>query len=266
MTEKTTPIDKIELPYDFMSFDIETGPLPDDQLMRLCPAAKLPKHPGEFILSGVKLGNLKDPLKIQDKIDAAFDSHQAAVGANDDACVAAIEQNFAAFRDKAALSATTGRVVAIGVAESHGIDIIGDGQESEEFILSEFWGTVTDCLKFSISMIGFNTKGFDLPFLIRRSWMLGVPIPAGVRQGRYWNDLFVDLMEVWNQGERGYVKLDVLCTAFGLPGKVVEVDGVEISGATFHEVWNSESRDVAVEYLRGDILLPVELARRMRAV
>uniref|UniRef100_A0A6M3KVA9 Uncharacterized protein n=1 Tax=viral metagenome TaxID=1070528 RepID=A0A6M3KVA9_9ZZZZ len=59
--------------------------------------------------------------------------------------------------------------------------------------------------------------------------------------------------------------LRALCPAFGLPGKVTEVDGVEVSGKTFYQVWRA-NRAAAVEYLRGDILLPVELARRMRVV
>jgi len=256
---------QIALPEDFMSFDIETGPLPDEELVKLCPAAKLPEHPGEFDPANVKTGNLKDPIKIQEKNNAAIMAHGLAVETYGDACLIAEQQNFAAFRDKAALSATTGRVVAVGVVNAMDIDIIGDNQESEEFILSEFWNTVVECLKFNIPMVGFNTKGFDLPFLVRRSWILGVPIPAGIRSGRYWSDSFVDLMEVWNQGERGYVKLDTLCAAFGLPGKVTEVDGVEVSGATFHEIWET-NREVAVEYLKGDIMLPVELARRMGVV
>ena len=39
--------------------------------------------------------------------------------------------------------------------------------------------------------------GFDLGFLIKRSWILGIPIPKSVMSGRFVSSVFVDLMQEW---------------------------------------------------------------------
>jgi predicted PolB exonuclease-like 3'-5' exonuclease len=157
-------------------------------------------------------------------------------------------------------------VVAIGftVSECHLIDCDGDDQQEYDG-LAEFWGRATYCILNNIPMIGWNTHGFDLPFLVRRSWILGVPIPHAVRKGRYWNDLFIDLMQVYMLGGRDMVKLDVAAKAFGLEGKVQEVDGVAVSGKEFHRVWK-ENRNVAEAYLLRDLAIPAALAIRMGVV
>jgi hypothetical protein len=59
-------------------FDIETGPQPEDRLRELCPPWEAPPHPGKFDAAAVKLGNLKDAVKIAEKIGAAQAAHEAA--------------------------------------------------------------------------------------------------------------------------------------------------------------------------------------------
>jgi len=254
----------LDPPEEFVVFDIETGPLPDVVLRDICPPFEPPAHPGKFDPKAVKIGNLKDKQKIAEKVATAKKAHQTACKQHAANVKAAEVEHFATFQEKAPLDATTGRVVAIGLADPAGVRIVGDDDEAE--VLRGWWNSVETYLGGHVPMVGFNIKHFDLPFLVRRSWILSVPIPSGVRTGRYWNDLFIDLMEVWQQGERSkMVKLDVLCAAFGLPGKVTEVDGVPVSGATFHELWKTD-RKVAIKYLEGDVLLPAELARRMQAV
>ena len=262
-TKPKSTFDGIELPTDYMVFDIETGPLPDDVLAKLCPPMESKPHPGKFDPESVKFGNTKDQTKIAEKLRNARHTHDGEVAKYEGGQKIAEAEHFNKFRGDAALSAATGHVVAIGVAAHGCVDILASAMEEET--LNLWWTVVKKCLKRNMPMVGFNTKGFDLPFLVRRSWIHNVPIPSGVRVGRYWSEQFIDLMEVWNQGDRGYVKLDMLCAAFGLPGKVTEVDGVEVSGETFHILWET-NRKVAEEYLRGDILLPCELARRMQVV
>lgn len=273
LTQTQEPLTQAITMGEFATFDIETGPLPDDVLLRLCPEFVPPAHPGEFDQSTVKLGNLKDQAKINDKISQARMAHLQAVEQYDANVIAASIEHFAKFREKAALDATTGYVVAIGLATATNVSILSGSlvdeldelEEQEAWTLRTFWGLITELMKSQTPIVGFNIKHFDLPFLVRRSWILGVPVPSGVRVGRYWSELFIDLMEVWQQGERGYISLDALAAAFGLDGKVKEIDGVEISGATFHELWKT-NREVAVRYLEQDMLLPALLAKKMGVV
>ena len=247
----------------FACFDIETAPLDDDTLRKFCPPCDVPAHPGEFDPAAVKYGNTKDPAKRAEKLKEEQEKHARAVKDHDTNVAQAQTDWFAKFKDRAALDATTGRVVAIGVTINSSSTIIDCEHEDEGIGL--FWRWVEGRMLTQMPMVGWNTHGFDLPFLIRRSWILGVPIPLGVRKGRYWNDLFVDLMQHWMLGSRDMVKLDVAAKAFGIDGKVEQVDGVAVSGATFYQLWR-ENRNVAEAYLMADLRIPAELAVRMGVV
>lgn len=256
---------------DFAVWDIETGPLDDETLAKLCPPFDPPPHPGDFDASAVRCGNLGAD-KARAKIEEKRKEHEAAVRDYAANCERLKVEHFAKFKANAALDATTGHVVAIGYAgpNGDGDPINCDGGPHEEGDgLAEFWGRVVNCFINQRPMIGFNTSGFDLPFVVRRSWILGVPVPHGVgkRLGRswVWNDLFIDLMQAWTFGAREFVSLNTLAAAFGLAGKVDEVDGVAVSGAEFHRLWK-ENRKVAEAYLMRDLELPAELAVRMGVV
>jgi len=224
-----------------ISWDIETEPQALDELK-----AKLP----EFDPDSVKTGNLKDPEKIKAKIDAARASHEST------------------FIDRAALSATTGRVLAIGYyyVKDASADIDGMcGHNNEMSIVANFWTRAEEARDNNDHMIGLNIFDFDLPFLIRRSWILDVDVPDWVVvQGRYFDPLFVDLRKVWLLGQMPAnckSSFDELGRAFGSGGKDVE----GCTGANFHKMWwaGGEDREKAVEYLKNDIKQPVAWAEMM---
>ena len=62
-------------------FDIETGPLPEDQLRPLCPEFFPPPAPGEFDPDAVKCGNIGGPMseKGRAKIKDAQAAHKTLV-------------------------------------------------------------------------------------------------------------------------------------------------------------------------------------------
>lgn len=235
-------------------FDIETGPRPWAEIEQFFEP---PIHPREFDPESVKTGNLVDPTKIASKIRTARDTHLAAVKKYDAGVTAAKE----AFIADAALSPVTGRVLAIGYCGKAGNIIDGDAKEEHD-LLSQFWDEYRWSTETKQPMIGFNIFGFDLPFLIRRSWLLDVDVPADViRDNRYWSKTFIDLMVVWGCGAYGdRIKLDKLAAYFGCTRK-------SGSGADFHKLWNDPAtRSQAIEYLKTDLQVTVEVARKMEVI
>ena len=220
-------------------FDIETGPLPESELAAMLP----PFDPAE-----VKTGNIKDPDKIAAKVAEAEANHRRD------------------FIERAALDPLTGRVVAIGLLKlaphpgplpraerekSSEFHVIG--HEDEAATLREFWETTRGEMGRINQMIGFNSNSFDLPFLIRRSWKHRVPVPFGIRRGRYWSDEMVDLRDAWQLGDRqARGSLDTIAKHLGVGAK----NG---SGADFAKLWQSD-RAKAVEYLRNDVQLTAKVA------
>ena len=254
----------------WVSFDIETGPLPDNFLRQLMPEFVPPPEPGEFDESSVKVGNLKDEAKILAKVLAARQAHAASVLSYQADVEQARLDQFATFKGTAALSATTGQVIAVGFAGPHGRIIKGQSRELSEIgLLKSLWTEVRLCLAESIPMLGHNIHGFDLPFCVQRSWLLGVPIPDGVITGgsgrKFWSPIFIDTMREWGFGNpQARIGLDELARAFGMDGKAT-ADG-EICGANFHEFWFSDDEErkrKAVEYVTRDVELPAKIAAKM---
>tara|TARA_R110000824_G_scaffold401783_1_gene616203 strand:- start:26035 stop:26679 length:645 start_codon:yes stop_codon:yes gene_type:complete len=207
-------------------FDIETGPLPDAELLQMIKP---------FDASEVKLGNIKDPDKIAAKI------HEREIN------------HFADARDKAALSPLTGRVLAIGLLTGLDEDCL---DSSEASILENFWRRFRNSTNY---FIGFNSNTFDLPFLIKRSWKHNVLVPLSVRDGRYWSKRFIDLRDTWQLGDRqASGSLDRICCHFGLEGK----NG---NGKDFARLFELD-KELALDYLRNDLRMTREVAERMNGV
>lgn len=204
-------------------FDIETGPLPEAELLATMP----PFDPAD-----VKCGNLKDPQKIADKIAAAEANHKQD------------------YIERAALNPMTGHVLAVGVVREGQFEILGHDDEAQ--LLTQWWALIGP--SYGRQLVGFNICGFDLPFLIRRSWRLRVPVPPGLRaRGRWWADDIVDLRDLWQLGDREvHGNLGAIATWFGVGGKNGD-------GAEFARLWR-EDRARAEAYLRNDLDMTVKVA------
>lgn len=205
-------------------FDIETGPMPVDQL-RIPPF-----NPAE-----VKLGNIKNPDLIAEKIQKAEESHTAD------------------YIRHAALDALSGQVLCIGYRFQHDKPaVLCSDADGEAVMLIQFWRLLSD-LERQPKLVGFNIKSFDLPFLIKRSWKHRIQVPYWLRQGRYWNDLVIDLREVWQLGDsRAHGSLASICRHLGLGEKAG-------NGADFSLLWNTD-RQAAIDYCLQDIKLTQAVA------
>ncbi|MCW1921292.1 ribonuclease H-like domain-containing protein [Luteolibacter arcticus] len=198
-------------------FDIETGPRPVAELEALMPEFEAP-------------ANYKDPAKIAE----------------------AIEQKRAAWIEKAALSPLTGRVLAIGALIDgeylHAIQ--GDGFDSEAEIIGWFWTMIGN----RTILIGHNSNRFDLPFLFRRSWSLGI-LPPPRSNGRSFAGS-IDLMEAWQLGDRTeFISLDTVAKFLGVGAKTG-------SGGQFADLLKFDV-EAALRYLENDVMLTARVAERM---
>lgn len=215
---------------DYFCFDIETQAL--DQAQILADAER-------FDPETVKVGGYIDESKISAKIEKARRDYERKL------------------IDKAALSATTGSVLAIGTyhLRTNHYEII-EGKPEEEMLL-DFWTHLySENEGCSASFVGFNILAFDLPFLLRRSWFHKIPVQPWLFDGRYFHHRFRDVLSYWRAGNRlEMISLDKLARFLGLGAK-------SLGGKDFAKLYFDNKLE-AIAYLKGDLKLTTNIALRI---
>lgn len=128
---------------------------------------------------------------------------------------------------------------------------------TEPEMLSMFWSVVVRYDQF----ITFNGRGFDCPFLLLRSALLGVRAARNLMPYRYDHETHCDLLEQFTfyQASRRF-SLDFYCRSFGIESPKSK----GITGLDMRTLYDGKRfRDIA-EYCYGDVLATAELYRRWR--
>ena len=202
-------------------FDIETGPLSLPGLTEAMPEFDPP-------------GNIKDPVKIEK----------------------AIEEKKLKWIDKAALNAVSGKLLAWGATIAHDDEYqtvihhmeLDEGERiTEEDLLVKFWDFYWAHSAYGAQWIGHNIKGFDFPFLIRRSFKYGVQIPGNLLvNGIKWDKTIIDLNDVWACGDyKSFIKLEDMAKFLGCGEKTG-------SGKDCAKLFRTDLKE-ALSYLRNDL-------------
>lgn len=209
-----------------IALDIETGPLPVQAREFLRPTR-----------DSIKLGNAKDPVKVEAIIAEAMADFEAGT--------------------KAALDAMSGEVLLVGIMDVATGEVIQLHGNEPETIAHAF-----EYLIHAHLVVGHNIAAFDLPFLIRRAWFHDMRVPSRaielVEHFRH-GDLF-DTMREWGCGDRQErVSLSKLCGFFGVPSPKTG----EVTGATFGQHWHAGNRAACLDYNAQDLRAETEVAIRM---
>lgn len=253
-------------------FDLETGPLPVEQLVDVIEPfdESSIRHPGDFDPANVKLGNVKDQSIKDEKIEKARVAHATLVANYPNAVEFARKAHVEKFLSKAALSAFSAQILmanfALVIDDEYQIqlhaDFDGNGTVDEAELLRRTWDFISHAIRSRIPIIGHNIIGFDLPLAIRRSWILGVGsqiTPGILDKRRYWNDAFVDIMQVWGCGEyKAFYSLDRIAKALGAGEKNGD-------GSEFAAMW-AVNKPAAIEYARNDLRMIGNCAKKMNLV
>lgn len=159
--------------------------------------------------------------------------------------------------EKAALDADFGKIVAIGIKEDNnpieswvtGSSQIGDERDA----LIWFWQ------KLKIHggyCCGYNIIGFDLPYLMRRSFDLGVELPILPDLRHYSTHPTLDLMMVlynWS----GYKSLKFVAERYGLDNSLPGLEGSQVK--------NMDAETLKA-YVENDALLVYQLYQKMNGI
>lgn len=186
------------------------------------------------------------------------------------------DEERAAVPQRLALHPGTGRVVAIGLwrpDEDRGGVLVADDTATTEWapfqdgaliyrgseveILEEFWRYVSEGAG---TLITFNGRGFDGPFLMLRSAILGVAPTRNLVPYRYSFKDHCDLVEVLTfYGARKRDSLHFWCRQFGIPSPKGDMDGSGVEQA-----YREGRLDDIARYCLQDVQATAALYRRLQ--
>lgn len=98
---------------------------------------------------------------------------------------------------------------------------------SEAELLRAFWALAAkaECV------VSYNGRGFDVPFVVTRSLIHGIPARVDLVSNRWSLRPHLDLFELVSQRGRGPSKLDVVCWALGIESPKEVMDGSMVAPA-----------------------------------
>lgn len=154
-----------------------------------------------------------------------------------------------------------GKVFYLGPEESR--SLIDDGLValvpcSEKEILENFWNSVSHYKQ----IITFNGRGFDCPFVMLRSALLGVKPTRNLMGYRYATNEHCDLLEQLSfYGATRRFNLDFYCKAFGITSPKEE----GITGLDMAQLYGEKRFREIAEYCLRDVKATAELFNRWSA-
>lgn len=116
--------------------------------------------------------------------------------------------------------------IAVGaIDKDRNIENVVIHDQDEKILLTELSSYFKQFPKQSLA--GFNIKGYDIPMLITRMLILGVPLPyqLQLRGKKPWEITTLDLAEDWKGLNFTMSSLETVCMALSIPSSKDEFDG-----------------------------------------
>jgi hypothetical protein len=99
----------------------------------------------------------------------------------------------------------------------------------------------------TVTVVGHNVAGFDLPMIRQRTIVLGIPLALWFPlDAKPWDEAINDTMLMWADA-RGTVSMSDFCMALGIP------DTDPISGAEVARVWSEGRFEVVRDHCIQDV-------------
>ncbi len=220
-------------------FDIAVSTVSDVQLRDCLPRIVPPKP---FDPQSVKIGGMVNPEAIAKKIESKRKGHAMMLGKFNANLHSAKTLQLSQFKETCSPLVLAKRVLAVGyVVDGHRMKIhlrqyasIHEVVEAddddlldrlESSLLSVFWENFLTRYSKSDRMIGHDIFRYHLPFLLHRSWALGILVPDHVWSNNRWSSVFLDLREHWQLGTSIQDGIDLNSLHKKMGGSPIETEG-----------------------------------------
>ena len=226
-----------------LGFDLET--LPNLSIPENCKPI--------FDESDIKLGNLKDPVKIAAKMEeerALFDQKLCKKMSTDPTLCQ--------------LCTFVGIIYDTDSGESIeevAVQVTAEDDNDDYLAVTDGWKFIARAYQERIPLVSFNGIGFDLPVMFFRAMLQDVPVDGFMYNRllmKYKNQFHYDLMQILAGWDRTrWNKLEYYLQLFGLGSK----EGM--SGADVYPAYMAGEFNKIKEYCRNDVLETCKLFARV---
>jgi len=163
---------------------------------------------------------------------------------------------------KAALFPEWGKIICISIGQlkfdesGNPIDFSTKSYygDDEAELLEEFNKVASQIMNKYPNMqwVGHNIKGFDMPYIIRRSLIHGIRVPKAfhLHKQKPWESCLLDTQDVWKFGSWNSAKLGLISELLGIPSPKQDLIGVMVSQV----YWEGGNLERIKNYCEMDIL------------
>jgi 3'-5' exonuclease len=179
----------------------------------------------------------------------------------------------ATYQDKAGLMPEFGKIIVIANGMKINSDsnyIKGYATDDEREILNQFKEALNSAgrKKSGLTLCGYSIKNFDIPYVSKRMLINDIALPDILNNSgkKPWEIPAYDLLEVWQQGSRDMVTLELVCLSLGIPTPKDGIKGSEV-GQVY---WGAENREEALErintYCQGDVRATLNIIDKIKTL
>ena len=170
------------------------------------------------------------------------------------------------YADMGVLYPEFGKIITISVGQVK----FEDGQpvpkirsiygDNEQEILEEFMDMMRKIFTANINaqLVGHNINRFDLPYIIKRSVVNDVSIPAKLHLQKLkpWETCLLDTTEIWKFGSyAGGASLGLICDLLQIPTPKVNMKGSDVTNI----YWKKDGLEEIKDYCELDIIATMNL-------
>jgi len=209
----------------------------------------------QFDPNDIKVGNVKDPIKINEKIEKARQEFEIG-----------LSKKMSTDKDLCQITTFVGYIYTTSIGKKKIINeevLQWPPLDSEYEVVDGAWDFIKWAYSKKIPLVTFNGNGFDLPVLFAAAMRLDIPISKSMYDAlifRYENNHHYDLMKILT-GETHPVAgktLDFYLSLFQLGNKTEDMDGSKV-----YPLWQAKEYDKISEYCKQDVLMTAKLFERV---
>lgn len=134
--------------------------------------------------------------------------------------------------------------------------------DSEAEVLKSFMDTMVKIFhaKPNIKIIGHNIKGFDIPYLLKRSIINGVSVPSQfqLQKLKPWENCLLDTYDIWKFGGWNGASLSLICDLLNIPSPKEAMKAGDVS----ESYWNDGLEEIK-EYCEGDVVATMNVMLKL---